>query len=251
MKINEIILAAGQILKERYFEKTGHSTKERYHLLSDVDLEMNDFLTRHLQSSFPDYSIFSEEDSEVQKSSDSRLIVDPIDGTTNFITGNPYFAISIALEVQGKIVEGHVYNPVSNEYFFASVNDDNAFLNGHEISISKTTSISDSIIAFGFSANMKVINAFYSKWSRLFERCKKGIGWIAPALSICNVARGRVECFIDSGSSMEGQAAASFILEKAKGKLFNIDFNEYSHKSVGGIFITPTLVSEIQKMYDK
>jgi fructose-1,6-bisphosphatase/inositol monophosphatase family enzyme len=96
--------------------------------------------------------------------------------------------------------------------------------------------IKDALVSFGFSANMKAINGYYEKWKYLFDNCKKGIPWICPALSICNVARGRIEAFIDKGCSFEGQAAASLILKNAGGKMINYDWSAYEVTSKGGIF---------------
>ena len=246
MTIKDILLPAGEILAKRYSAQTCHSVNKRYHLLSEVDVEMNDFITAKILKEYPNDSIYSEESPEIVKNSGRRWIVDPIDGTTNFITGNPYFAISVALESDGRIIEGHVYNPVSDEYYFASCQEDAAWLNGEKISVSTTAEIADSIIAFGYSANMKIINEYYSQWKTVFDTCKKGVPWNAPALSICNVARGRVDAFIDTGSSMEGQAAASLILEKAGGVMFDTKFTPYSYRTTGGVFCSRAILENLK-----
>ena len=249
MTTREILLEAGSILKKRYFEKQTYSVKERFHLLSQIDLAMDELISRKLQKSYPKHSIFSEESDEIQKSSQKRWILDPIDGTTNLIMGNPSFAISLALEDRGKIVEGHVYNPVTDEYYFAPEDDNSSFLNGEPLTASETSTISEALIAFGYSAKMSVIHNYYSHWRSIFENCRKGIGWVAPALSICNVARGRVDAFIDTGCSMEGQAAASLILSRAQGKMFDNGFKPYDHSTKGAIFCSAALEDDLRKAY--
>jgi myo-inositol-1(or 4)-monophosphatase len=253
LDIREIVLQAGKILSKRYYEKTSasYSIKERYHLLSEVDIELNTFICDKIVESFPNDSVYSEESKEILKDTERRWIIDPIDGTTNFITGNPYFAISIALERNNQIVEGHVYNPISNEYYYATLDYGVAFLNAKIICTSKTSEIEDSILAFGYSANMQIINEYYKKWKILFDNCKKGIPLIAPALSICNVARGKIDAFIDTGSSMEGQSAASLILKTAGGVLSNSDFTAYDHKKKGGIFCCKSIYEKLKAAQSK
>lgn len=249
MSIREIILDAGEILKKRYFEDTVHNVKERYHLLSEADNEINGYFIEKISKEFPKYSIYSEESEEIVNDQSKRWIIDPIDGTTNFLTGNPYFAVSIALEIDEEIVEGHVYNPVTNEYFFGSKEGMVAIFNGQRINVSTSNEIKNSIIAFGYSTNIKIINEYYKHWKPLFEKCKKGTPWIAPALSICNVARGKVDAFIDTGSSMEGQAAASLILKNAGGKLYDPGFNDYTYRSKGGIFCSESISYNLKMAY--
>ncbi|MBT3273554.1 MAG: hypothetical protein HN368_10380, partial [Spirochaetales bacterium] len=129
-----------------------------------------------------------------------------------------------------------VYNPISNEYYYANSTSGRALLNGNEIAVSHTKSVADALVAFGFSAKMSVINRYYADWRIVFDECKKGIAWICPALSICNVARGRVDAFIDFGCSYQGQAAASLILKNAGGAMRNYIGSDYLHTERGGIF---------------
>lgn len=251
MDVNEIIIEAGRILSKRYFETQIYSVKERYHLLSKIDIEINEFIINHLTLMYPDISIQSEESETIQKQANRTWILDPIDGTTNFIMGNPYFAISLALTENDEIIEAHIYNPLSNEYYFANKDSETATLNGQVLNVSNTSEIDEALIAFGYSANMKIINQYYEQWSRVFDTCRKGIGWVAPALSICNVARGRVDAFIDTGCSIYGQSAASLVLKKAGGKMYNNEFDMYDYKTKGGIFcserISNALINAIGK----
>jgi len=205
MSAKEIILEAGTLLKKRYYEKQNYAVKERFHLLSEVDIEMDKFISKRLTEIFPTYSVYSEESETIVNREDARWILDPIDGTTNFIMGNPYFAISLALVRGGEIAEGHVYNPVSDEYFFAAMDTDQAYMNDERIDTAQTVQLSEALVAFGYSAKMEVIEAYYSVWQKVFTECRKGIGWVAPALSICNVARGRIDAFIDTGCARRGK----------------------------------------------
>ncbi|OPZ87154.1 MAG: Inositol-1-monophosphatase [Firmicutes bacterium ADurb.Bin419] len=231
--IKELIRKAGYELKKDFYKLETSREKERFHLVTKSDEAIEKLLIDELKNCYPEYSIYSEEIGEINKNSGKRWIIDPIDGTADFVFGVPYFAISICLEVDNEIIEGYVYNPVSDELYYANNETGKAYLNDEIIKVSETNNIKDSLIAVGFSTNYKIIQQYYTEWNELFENCKKGMPLIAPALTICNVARGRIEAFVDLGSSMEGQSAASLILKNAGGKLYNYDFSEYEHTQKG------------------
>lgn len=231
--IKDIILKAGTELKKQYFSLSAFSEKERFDLVSESDLHIEKMIIDDLIRLYPDYSIYSEEAGEIRKSSEKCWIIDPIDGTADFIFGVPYFAISICSEINGEIHEAYVYNPISDEMYWSSKQEGISYLNSKPIKVSDTSEIRDSLIAFGFSANYKNIKRYHDDWGYAFDNCKKGMPLISPALTICNVARGRIDTFIDFGCSMEGQAGAALILKNAGGALYNYDFSLYSHRNKG------------------
>ena len=245
--IKSIIISAGEILKKRYFEKTDHSIKEKYHLLSEVDVEMHNYLSTELKILYPNHVIDSEEN-EIDNSSNKRkLIIDPIDGTTNFICGKPYFTISVAIEENQEIIEGYVYNPISEEFFVSNTKANKSFLNGEEIKVSEER-LDNSIFVLGLSFNPTKYNEYMSEWESVLLKTKKCLFWTAPAQTICNIACGRLNCFIDMGYSTHGQSAASLILKNAGGYLTNYDGTEYSHNLEGIIATSPNLYEEIEKL---
>jgi fructose-1,6-bisphosphatase/inositol monophosphatase family enzyme len=245
LKIKKILFEAGEILKKRFNGSFSYNSKGKYDLVSNVDKEIENFLINDLSEHYSNTSFYSEETGEINKQSEYRWIIDPLDGTANFIFGVPYFNISLALEYDNKIIEGYVYNPINNELYYSNDKIKKSYLNGNEIHVSDTKSISDSLIAFGYSANYKNIKKYYEKWHIIFDNCKKGIGLLSPALNICNVARGRIDCFIDFGSSMEGQAAGALILENAGGVALNYDLTEWDHRIKGIIATNKNLKKEI------
>lgn len=190
-------------------------------------------IIRELKEHYPDYSIYSEEAGEIIKNKKDRWIIDPIDETADFIFGVPYFAISLCLERNGEICEGYVYNPISEEFYYSIKGENKSFVNDEEIKVSETEEINDALIAFGFSANYEDISKYYNSWEWLFKNCKKGLPLITPSLTICNLAKGRIDCVIDFGCSMEGQAAAGLILKNAGGHVFNYDFTDWNHRKKG------------------
>lgn len=128
---------------------------------------------------------------------------------------------------------------------------EHAYMNDGQISTAETAHLPEALIAFGYSAKMEVIEAYYSVWKKAFTECRKGIGWVAPALSICNVARGRIDAFIDTGCSTQGQAAASVILKKASGKMFDNAFSEYDYRSKGAIFCSEAIEGALRNAFNE
>ncbi len=234
--IEEAIRDAGRRLKEAYASDAPHREKERYHLMSNLDTEINALLTAKIRNAFPNDGVYSEEDDELLSTSDDRWIIDPIDGTAYFIFGIPFFSVSVARESRGEIVEGHVFNPISDEYFFSDLTTGISTLNGNAICTSNTSSMGRSLLAFGFSVQPQQIERYISRWSGIIGTMKKGLPQICPALSICNVARGRIDAFFDFGCSFEGQAAASLILKNAGGAMYDYPGTAYSASTKGGIF---------------
>lgn len=249
--VKEIILEAGEVLKDRYYSSFKFSNKEKFDLVSEADVEIEKIVINKLKKIYPKASFFSEEAGEIAGDSELRWILDPIDGTANFIFGIPYFCISLSLEQKGKIIESYIYNPISKELFHSIESDKKSFLNENEIHVSNTNKIENALVAFGFSANFKNINKYYKDWTRLFNNCKKGLGVLSPALNICNVARGRIDCFIDFGSSMEGHAGASLILKNARGMNLNYDLTSWDYKTKGIIATNKTLLSSLIRMGGK
>lgn len=235
MGIEFLIKEAGRKLKEDYLKTPLVSVKERYDLVSKSDKDVEAELIKGVLKLYPDDSIYSEEIGEIKNSRDSRWIIDPIDGTADFIFGVPYFAISLAREVDGVIEEGYVYNPISEEFYKSIKKEKKSYLNDVEIKVSEKHRIEESLFAFGFSANEKNINIYLSEWSGLMKDCRKALPLITPALTICNVARGRIDAYIDFGSSMEGKAAAGLILLNAGGCIRNYEKEGYDHRIKGHI----------------
>jgi fructose-1,6-bisphosphatase/inositol monophosphatase family enzyme len=238
--VKQLVIENGEYLKYNFFKDFMIDEKERGHLTTKLDLEIEKVYKNKLEKKFCDIGFYGEEkykDETSENSKKSRWIVDSIDGTANYIFGIPYFATSIAIEVNNKIELGIVYNPITEELYEAYIDEENGYLNNEKISISKIDKIKNQKFIFGYSGNYKNITKYYNEWKYTFDNCKKSIGMLAPSLNICNVAKGKIEGFIDFGVSMEGQSAASLILKKAGGFLYNYDKSVYDYKKVGIVAI--------------
>ena len=231
--LQDILRDAGRVLNDRFRRTISYEEQTPHDLVTDVDREVEAILISRIRQVSPCKYFYSEEVGAVGTAGASRWILDPLDGTANFVFGVPHFSISIAMEHQGQVVEAWVYNPVSEEMFHASRDAGRSFLNGEPIAVSDTSRWDAALVAFGFSATMKNIRRYYEDWTDVFDRCRKGLGLLAPSLNICNVARGRIDAFIDFGSSMEGHAAAALILQNAGGIARDYDGVDWDHTTRG------------------
>jgi len=222
---------AGAVLKRRFGEGSAYSEKGRWDLVSDVDFEVEELIVSRIADAFPEDRIFSEEAGLGGNGGERLWIVDPLDGTANFIFGVPHFAVSVALEDEGQIVAGAVLNPVSDELYFSA--GDRSYLNDRQIRCSERAELSEALVSVGVSMIPANLERILAEWRGLFERQRKGLALLSPALNICAVACGRTDVFIDFGSEMEGHAAAAFILQNAGGRVSNYDFTPWDHGSKG------------------
>ena len=130
-------------------EKLQVSIKGPSDFVSSADKKVEENLINELSKARPDYSILSEEIGEIKnKNTECKWIIDPIDGTLNFLNGIPHFAISVALEKNNQIICGVVFDPIKNEMFLAE-KDQGAYLNNQKITVSKRKKIRESLILTG------------------------------------------------------------------------------------------------------
>jgi myo-inositol-1(or 4)-monophosphatase len=187
-------------------------------LVSYVDKTSEELIVKDLQTIFPQAGFIVEENTLSEKK-EYNWIVDPLDGTTNFIHGITCFAVSIALEYKGEIVLGVVYEVSRDECFYA-IKGGGAFLNEKSIKVSENNTLKDSLIATGFPIyNFERINP-YLKSLEHFMRNTHGIRRIgAAAADLCYLACGRVDAFFEYNLNPWDVAAGALIVKEAGGKL--------------------------------
>ena len=239
--------SAGEVLKKK-FGKVRHILKKgEIDLVTEADLAAEKIILGILGDHFPKDHILSEEAGIRTGSSNRNWIVDPLDGTTNFAHGFPFFAVSIALEVEAEIVLGIVYNPFMGEFFEAQ-KEQGAFLNGTRIHVTKARNLGHSLLSTGFPYDIR------ERSERIFERFKamvknsQGVrrGGSA-ALDLCYVAAGRLDGHWEENLKPWDTAAGAVIVQEAGGRLSTFDgrtFNPY-RKSV--IACTPMIHGEMSK----
>ena len=193
-------------------EKLQVSTKGPTDFVSNADLKAEKIIIEELKKARPFYSILSEEDgSEINKDKNNVWIIDPIDGTTNFLHGIPHFAISIALKSNDEIVSGLIYDPIKDEMFYAE-KENGAFFNNQRIRVSKKRELNKCLFATGGSFKDQI---------DLPSR-KSG----SAALDIAYVAAGRYDGYFQNNLNLWDIAAGIIILKEAGGMINEIDLSQ-------------------------
>ena len=209
-------------------EKLQVSTKGPGDFVSAADKKSEKIIIDELLKAHPDYGILSEEAGEINKDNKSnRWIIDPIDGTMNFLNGVPQFAISIGYEENGEMISGIIFDPIKDEMFFAEKGN-GAFLNNSRIRVSNKKKLKDSILVtggprFGSKRRDKIFN-HYIKISNIVESPIRKFG--SASLDMANVACGRFDGFWQWELNYWDIAAGLVILREAGGFIDFFDVDE-------------------------
>lgn len=199
------------------------SAKSPNDFVTEVDQAAEQAIIEILLTAYPGHGILAEESgrSHGAKDSDYLWIIDPLDGTTNFIHGLPVYAVSIALTFRGQVQQAVVYDPSRNDLFYASKGR-GAFLNDKRLRVSKRTRLQDSLIGTGFpfrkGDNLK-------RYLQMFEAVMQNCAGLrrpgAAALDLCYVAAGYYDGFFETGLSPWDVAAGSLLITEAGGLIGN------------------------------
>jgi myo-inositol-1(or 4)-monophosphatase len=197
-------------------------------LVTKADRQSEDAIIKVIRKSFPEHNILTEESKGYEKGSDYKWIIDPLDGTTNYAHGFPVYCISIALEKEGEIILGVVYNPVLDELFVVEKNK-GAFLNGRKIHVSAQNNFSRSLLATGFPYDIRdsqVNNLDHFRNFALKAQAIRRAG--AAALDLCYLAKGIFDGFWELKLSPWDTAAGSLMVQEAGGKVTDFSGKEFS-----------------------
>lgn len=197
-------------------------------LVTEADHAAEKAIISVIQNAYPEHYILSEEVGEIVTSSEYKWIIDPIDGTVNFAHGIPICAVSIAVEKNGEVLMGAVYNPIMQEFYFAEKGL-GAFLNEKQISVSAATDIMKSCLVTGFPYTYS--NDKNSPLDIFSELISNGIPIRrlgSAAIDLCWVAAGRFDGFYEHHLQPWDSAAGYLIVEEAGGKVTDFDGNKFS-----------------------
>ena len=213
---------AGKLLKERLGKIKQVDYKSAFNIVTDVDKASENLILQIIKDAFPEDSFLAEESGMSQVKSNRRWLVDPLDGTTNYTHAYPFFSVSIAFELDGEVTFGTVFNPMSDELFWAEKGS-GAFLNDTPIKVSTIDNISSSLLATGFPPDTGAnadnnINEFATLTSTSHGVRRDG----SAALDLSFVACGRLDGFWETKLSPWDIAAGGLIVEEAGGKLTNL-----------------------------
>ena len=184
-------------------EKLQVSKKGPYDFVTKTDKHVEKILIEELSKIKKNYSFITEETGIIKNNDKENIwIIDPIDGTTNFLHGIPHFAICIALQSKGEIVSGLVFDPIKDEMFFAE-KDKGAFLNNQRLRVSKKNSIDECL----FSSNHEGVK--FSDLNMRYSGC--------AALDLAYVASGRLDGFFHNKINLWDVAAGEILVKEAGG----------------------------------
>ena len=214
------------IIQSYYEAEYKISTKEANKtFVTEVDEKVEQAIISILKKETA-YSFLGEESGESDNKSEWQWVIDPIDGTKNFIRKLPFFATSIGLMRNGKIEMGVIANPIQEEYFSAAKGL-GAKLNGKSITVSSTEYLADSILFHSHGHGIESRERFSMLNNELATKCSmRKIG--TTALELCYVANGGVDAFVSSGDEIWDYAAGLLIVEEAGGKITDWRGNDWS-----------------------
>ena len=203
-------------------EKLQISPKGPFDFVSNADTKAEKIIITELENSKRNYSIISEENGiKINKDKKNIWIIDPIDGTTNFLHGVPHFAISIALQSNNEIVSGVIYDPIKDEMFYAEKNN-GAYFNNKRIRVSKKKKIDNCLFATGG------INSEENKTKNKINIRKSG----SAALDMAYVASGRFDGYFQKNLHIWDIAAGIVIVKEAGGQVNSIDLSKKNNIDV-------------------
>jgi len=207
---------SGALISEYLKRHIGFELKGEFDLVTEADKASERLIIERLHASFPDHSVVAEEGGGQDRASEYRWYVDPLDGTTNFAHGFPFFNVTLALERAGELVAGVIFDPVRNEMFTAE-RGSGSYLNGQRIRVSKTSRIENSLVSTGFPSRKRHQNVnihFFYQLSMLSHGARRPG---AAALDLAYVACGRTDIFWEFSLNPWDVAAGVLLVREAGG----------------------------------
>jgi myo-inositol-1(or 4)-monophosphatase len=229
--LNVAVMAArraGSVLirKMRNLEKLAVEQKGHNDYVSDADRAAEQTVIDCILKHYPDHAILAEE-SGTQGESDTVWIIDPLDGTTNFLHGFPVFAVSIGVQVNGRLEHGVIYDPMRQELFTSS-RGQGAQLDGRRIRVSRQLHLEHALIGTGFP--FRQANQEVSPYLEMLKKVIESTSGVrrpgAAALDLAYVAAGRLDGFWETGLAPWDLAAGSLMIREAGGIVSGLDGRE-------------------------
>jgi myo-inositol-1(or 4)-monophosphatase len=223
----ETARGAGEILRRNYGRRQTIHFKGEINLVTDVDRESEEYILGRIRARYPEHGVLSEESPERTSPSPYRWVVDPLDGTTNYAHGYPCFCVSIAVEREGKLLAGAVYDPLLDESFTASAGG-GAYRNGERIGVSEIRDLRKALLATGFAYDVRTASDNNFDYFRAFVFTGQAIRRDgSAALDLCYLACGRFDGFWELKLKPWDTAAGLLILTEARGVASRLDGRPY------------------------
>ncbi len=223
--------------------------KGRNDFVSEADRQAEQAVIATIKKHYPEHSILAEE-SGAQGESDYTWIIDPLDGTTNYLHRFPVFCVSVGLRHKGRLEHGVVYDPMRQELFTAS-RGQGAHLDGRRIRVSKNILLERALIGTGFP--FRESNRSLPPYMKMLEKAITNTAGVrragAAALDLCYVAAGRLDAFWETGLSIWDLAAGALIIREAGGIISGLDGSEGFLESGHVLTGSPKIYSALAKLF--
>ncbi len=215
------VRSAGETIARAYERRESFEVIQKgvHDYVTEIDRKVEQMIFQHLRQTYPEHGFLGEESGSSNTNSEFQWILDPLDGTTNFIHGFPQFAISLALKVKGVTEVAIVYDPLRREEFTA-VRGRGAKLNNQRLRVSAAKGLQDSLIGTGFPFRPEQMSGMDRYLTSFKEIAAQSAGLRragAAALDLAYVAAGRLDGFWESGLSIWDMAAGDLLIREAGG----------------------------------
>ena len=248
-KITEVVKEAGKIILSAHNQENTITAKEgKKNFVTKYDVAVQDFLFKELGKAFPDAEFIGEEGENNFSINGLRFIIDPIDGTTNFMQDYRCSCISVALCKGNDVIAGVVYNPYTNEIFSAEKGR-GAYLNGDKIKVSERP-LSDGLALFGTSPyHPENTDETFALLRKVFDFSRDIRRSGSAAYDICMIACGRCEVFFEKSLQPWDIAAGTLILKEAGGVALNYEGKDISFSTPNDVvFANPKAYEEFKTL---
>jgi myo-inositol-1(or 4)-monophosphatase len=220
---------AGKVLLE-HRKSFGVREKGRFDLVTDADLAAQETVQTYLGERFPNIALLGEEHAPLptaRKPGQAAWVVDPLDGTTNYVHDFPFYAVSIGLEAEGEPVLGVIHDPNRDELFHAG-RGLGAFLNGSRIAVSAARELGEALISTGFPPDMHGMDHIQEVWKRFSQVTRSLRRTGSTALNLAYVACGRNDGFYTHQAHPWDACAGVCLIREAGGSVSNLDGSPYN-----------------------
>lgn len=215
---------AGEIII-RHMEQVDRlkiTAKSSHEYFSEVDIKAEQAIINAIHKAYPEHGILAEESGYQEGDEESVWIIDPLDGTSNYLHGFPFFSVSIALKVKNRIEHGVIYDPLRHECFAAS-RGRGARLNDRRIRVSKQTLLSSALLGTGVPfRNLELAQRYLPSFEAMMGKCAGVRRTGSAALDLAYVASGRIDGFWELGLRPWDIAAGSLLIREAGGLISDV-----------------------------
>ncbi|MCE5315207.1 MAG: inositol monophosphatase family protein [Armatimonadota bacterium] len=216
--MQDIALGAGQIIKSKFHHiKKWHTKSDPGDIVTEADEASEKYVIDRIRSAYPDDRILSEESGAIGDGNSGRVwIIDPLDGTRNYMMGIPLFCVSIGLAIDGSPIMGTIYDAIHDEMFFAE-RGKGAFMNGDPISVCREESLEDSLVSVSWVRRKVDGQAFVEYVEQISRDTSYFRRFGSAALVMAYIASGRIHAYMQGGLNPWDVAAGVIIIEEAGG----------------------------------